>query len=190
MRLSNVEILKALEAGSIRIDGFTGKEDPTQPPFDTSAVDLRLAPSLSYPDKNVATIDLRNGKIAPFLAKNSQKFVATAEQPYVLHPHQFILGQTRERIAFPLGKDGECLSGRVEGKSSLARCGVLIHFTAPTIHPNFEGPITLEIINLGPNPVALAPDMYICQLIIERVAGVPLPTMSQFRGQNTPEGTK
>ena len=100
-----------------------------------------------------------------------------------------ILAQTFENVNFPLNSEGEVTySARVEGKSSLARCGILIHFTAPTIHAGFSGPITLEIINLGPFTFLLSPGMYICQLIIEEVKGTPLSAPNQFSGQSTPAG--
>lgn len=78
---------------------------------------------------------------------------------------------------------------RVEGRSSLARQGLIVHFTAPTIHTDFNGTITLEMINLGKMPLILTPGMRICQLIIESVIGVPTPVgLSQFQNQQTPAG--
>ena len=70
----------------------------------------------------------------------------------------------------------------------MTRCGILIHFTAPTIHAGFEGTITLEIINLGPIEFLLYPDMRICQLIIEEVKGIPTDAPNQFRGQKDAVG--
>jgi dCTP deaminase len=75
---------------------------------------------------------------------------------------------TLERVNFRVRQDQQCYSARVEGKSSLARCGILIHFTAPTIHAGFEGRITLEMINMGVHNLLLYPGMFVCQLIIER----------------------
>jgi dCTP deaminase len=80
------------------------------------------------------------------------------------------------------------LAARVEGKSSLARCGLLVHFTAPTIHAGFEGTITLEMINLGAYPILLYPGMEISQLIVEQVVGTPRAAASQFQSQSTPVG--
>jgi dCTP deaminase len=77
----------------------------------------------------------------------------------------------------------------VEGKSSYARCGLLVHFTAPTIHAGFSGTITLELINFGPLKIELYPDMPICQLIVEQVSGMPFRNDSQFQGQSRPGGT-
>ena len=80
------------------------------------------------------------------------------------------------------------LAARIEGKSSRARCGLLVHFTAPTVHPGFFGTLTLEMINLGPSPIALVPGMPIAQLIVEEVKGIPVENPSQFQGQSAPEG--
>ena len=117
-------------------------------------------------------------------------------QGYRLEPGILVLGRTLETIRLPLPDDyaatapgKPCLGARVEGKSSRARFGILIHFTAPTIHAGFEGPITLEIMNLGKQPFVLYPDMPICQLVIEEVQGLPTPNESQFQGQATPAGT-
>lgn len=95
---------------------------------------------------------------------------------------------TLERVSFPIREDQQCYSARVEGKSSLARCGILIHFTAPTIHAGFEGTITLEMINMSVHNFLLYPGMYICQLIIEEVRGSPISAPNQFIGQTRPAG--
>ena len=187
MVLSNVEIVAAINSKKIVIDGIAGT-DPSEKPFNTSAVDLRLGSELSIPlaDAPVA-LDLRLPNIAPFLAKHSKKVVITNDQPHTLKAHQFILANTVERVDFPI-LDGQCYSARVEGKSSLARCGILVHFTAPTIHAGFNGTITLEMINLGPFNFLLYPDMFVCQLIIEEVKGAPVNAPNQFKGQSKPVG--
>ncbi|MBE3134952.1 MAG: hypothetical protein IMZ55_15910, partial [Acidobacteria bacterium] len=74
--------------------------------------------------------------------------------------------------------------------SSYSRCGLLVHFTAPTIHAGFRGTITLELINLGPIPIMLHPDTPICQLIVEQVHGIPVRHDSQFQGQADVAGHK
>jgi len=86
-----------------------------------------------------------------------------------LEPQRLILAWTREFINLKLQSR---LAARVEGKSSLARLGLLVHLTAPTIHAGFSSPIQLEIINLGCRPIRLRPGMPICQLIFEQTFGV------------------
>jgi dCTP deaminase len=82
-----------------------------------------------------------------------------------------------------------CLAARIEGKSSRARCGLLVHFTAPTVHPGWDGPLALEMINLGPVPFLLKLGMPIAQLIVEEVQALPASSPSQFQGQTSPGGT-
>jgi dCTP deaminase len=84
---------------------------------------------------------------------------------------------------------GQSLAARIEGKSSLARCGLLVHFTAPTVHAGYDGPLALEMINLGNVGISLFPAMPIAQLILETVVGDPEENPSQFQGQTTPVGT-
>lgn len=109
-----------------------------------------------------------------------------------LDPNKFILGNTVEKVSLPLvdkeGRKQNCLAARIEGRSSAARLGLIIHFTAPTIHAGFAGRITLEIINLGPRVITLYPETYICQLILETVDGIPTEKESQFQGQEIPLG--
>jgi dCTP deaminase len=190
MILSNVDIVKCLDAGLFDIAPLAHK-DPAKAPYNTSAVDLGLGKEITIPlDNSPTAIDTRKGGIAGYLASHSERKIITSDQPYALEAGKFILGITRERVSFPIEQGKKCYSARVEGKSSLARCGILIHFTAPTIHAGFEGTITLEIINLGPFTLLLYPDMPICQLIIEEVSGCPADIPSQFKGQNTPAGIK
>ena len=97
-------------------------------------------------------------------------------------------GRTRERVTLPIIENRQSLAARIEGRSSFARCGMLVHFTAPTIHAGFSGTITLEIANLGTMSIVLYPDARVCQLIIEQVCGVPFRNDSQFQGQATAGG--
>lgn len=188
MILSNTEILNCIQKGLFSIDPLDGF-DPSDKPFNTSAIDLRLGDEVLVPkNKEPIQLDLRKPGIAHFLFQNSDRHKITENTPYSLKKGEFILISTYEKVCFPLNNTGISYSARVEGKSSIARCGVLIHFTAPTIHAGFEGPITLEILNLGPNDFLLTPKMYICQLIIEEVKGCPTISPNQFSGQNSPAG--
>ena len=82
-----------------------------------------------------------------------------SEEPFMLHPGEFVLGSTLERIAVP-----DDLVGRVEGKSSLGRLGLLIHSTAGFIDAGFDGHITLELANVASLPITLYPGMKIGQV--------------------------
>jgi len=101
-----------------------------------------------------------------------------------------VLGKTLERVELPILTEGTSLAARIEGKSSFARCGLLVHFTAPTIHAGFKGTFTVELINLGTLDIALYPNMPFCQLIVEQVYRSPFGNESQFHGQVTPGGAQ
>jgi len=116
--------------------------------------------------------------------------VISERTPFKLERDQFVLGITHERVHLPIDRNAAtCLAARIEGKSSRARCGLLIHFTAPTVHPGFEGRLVLEMINLGPSPILLTPGMFIAQLIVEEVKGIPNDeNPSEFQGQLSATG--
>ena len=85
-------------------------------------------------------------------------------EPFVLHPGEFVLGSTRELLTLP-----DDLAGRLEGKSSLGRLGLLTHSTAGFIDPGFSGHITLELSNVANLPITLWPGMKIGQLCLFRL---------------------
>lgn len=188
MILSNVEIVRCLKEAAFSITPLLGS-DPTQAPFNTSAVDLRLGDEILVPEESAPVqLDLRKPGIAQFWAKHSVAHKITESRPFSLVPRKLILARTLESVSFPLNSSGICYGARVEGRSSLARCGILVHFTAPTIHAGFSGSITLEIINFGSHDFLLIPGMSICQLIIEEVKGCPVEALNQFKGQTNPAG--
>lgn len=192
MILSNTAIFEALDKGWFKLSPEPTPRTPdlgATCPFQTTAVDLRLGSEIAYFREGLAiNIDLRQGGFAGLFGPNSETRKITDEQPFVLFPNKLVLGKTLERVELPLNSSGPTLAARVEGKSSYARCGLLVHFTAPTIHAGFSGTITLELINLGPIPISLFPGAPICQLILEEVKGVPFRNDSQFQGQTTAGG--
>jgi dCTP deaminase len=114
-------------------------------------------------------------------------------ETHTLEPGQFILAKTHEKIALPMKrqaawKEKPLLAARVEGKSTFARCGLIVHCTAPTIHAGFSGTITLEITCFGQYPILLTPGMEICQLLVEEVVQDPKEYQSQFQDQTAPAG--
>jgi dCTP deaminase len=189
MILSNVEIQKAIDEGRLVITPDPQPRSPEYPncPYDTTAVDLHLGPALSIPKTGSFAYDLRQPGFATFLSRNCDHVEITGGG-YVLEPKKFVLGITKERVTLPL-IPSQTLAARIEGKSSVARCGLLVHFTAPTVHAGYDGTLTLEMINLGNAGFLLFPGMPICQLILETVVGDPQAHPSQFQGQTTPTGT-
>lgn len=193
MILSNVEIQRAIDERRLVLDPEPFPRSLNSGglvcPYQTSSIDLRLGDEISYlRDGLPLDINLSRGGFRKFFGANSIRQRISADQPYVLKPGRFVLARTLERVELPIGEEGRCLAARVEGKSSYARCGLLIHFTAPTIHAGFEGTITLELCNLGPLGISLYPGTPVCQLIVETVAGVPFRNDSQFQGQRTAGG--
>jgi dCTP deaminase len=115
-----------------------------------------------------------------FVKRTYSESIQIPSTGYVFRSHSFLLGWTIEKISLP---HRSRLAARVEGKSSLARLGIGVHVTAPTIHAGFGykkddeaypgSPLQLEIWNVGPLDVKLEADMPICQLIFEIVDGTP-----------------
>ncbi|WP_394953053.1 dCTP deaminase [Scardovia wiggsiae] len=89
----------------------------------------------------------------------TQQFEVAADEPWILHPGEFILGSTWEYV-----KLDPTIAARLEGKSSLGRLGILTHSTAGFVDPGFEGHITLELSNVSNLPVKLWPGMKIGQM--------------------------
>jgi dCTP deaminase len=186
MILCDREILALLDDGQILID--------PRPPADSelwssTAVDLTLHEVILEWDPKMPAgggpippivpfsdnFDVQGMMEDPHYAK---KVPLDSPHGYLLRPRSFILAFTREKVRFP---NRSRIAARVEGKSSLARLGVGVHVTAPTIHAGFGAkdreaagtPIQLEVFNLGPWDVRLDAGMPICQLIFEEVREVP-----------------
>ena len=101
---------------------------------------------------------------------------------HLLPPKRLVLAWTNEYVDL---KSHARIAARVEGKSSLARLGLAVHVTAPTIHAGFNGRIRLEIVNHGPVPIRLRQGMRLCQLIFEQTLGTPeRGYQGRFAGQD------
>lgn len=195
MILSNDGLKRALQEGALEIT-----PTPSETQYTTSAVDLYLGDEFHVwdPDK------LKVPGFRPELDLAKQKFDQTAKAflvsvkkqedgsvifpPFREHPWH-MLAITRERVH--LNRNFR-LAARVEGRSSLARIGIIVHLTAPTIHAGFNGKITLEMINFSPFYLRMVPNQTrICQLIVERLESPPtLAITTQFQGQTDPSGAK
>lgn len=193
MILSDGEIRRAIAEGRIVFDPPLD-EDYLSIALTTSALDLRLGDELQFYKSieeaapvglaDPAVIDPSRPGALPDLIKKWGETRSIADSHFDLPPHHFVLGSTFEQIHLP---ESGCLAARVEGKSSLARLGFVVHMTAPTVHCGFHGNIVLEILNFGVYPVRLKSGMRVCQLIFERVGEPPLIIQeSQFQGQTGP----
>jgi dCTP deaminase len=181
MILSDRETRAALIRQAIRI---TPDPRPDKGVWTSTALDLRLHEKLARwvfpPGEEVLLRPAAPGyDFMGLLAQYGQEVIIPAEG-HVVRPGEFYLGWTVERVQLPFRSR---IAARVEGKSSLARLGLGVHVTAPTIHAGFgEKPgdatydgssIQLEIWNFGPVNVVLQTGMKICQLILEWVDGTP-----------------
>lgn len=189
MILSSIDIAKALKNQSLTIDPL-----PEISSIDSSAVDLRIGGpffvwnSSLVQQKGVdVTVNLDSFKYQSLADPYLSEVQKEANGQYTIEPNKFYLSATHERVHLPIKSR---LAARVEGKSSLARLGLVIHMTAPTIHCGFDGVITLEIFNYGPFPLRVTPGKTrVCQLIIEKLSSVPKePGGKSFSGQKTAKG--
>ena len=149
MILSDRSILKAVQDGRIIIEPFD--QECLQP----SSVDLHLDHRfLVFKNHTLGHIDVRED-----LSNLTQEVSANDDDPFMLHPGEFVLGSTLERVSVP-----DDLVARLEGKSSLGRLGLLIHSTAGYVDAGWDGQLTLELSNVANLPITLYPGMKIGQI--------------------------
>jgi dCTP deaminase len=191
MILSNEEIRRALRAGEIDV-----VPDPEADQYTTSAVDLFLGnqfrawdAKLFRPPGAHIQLNLAEQQFSQTAAAYLVDKPREADGSIVLAPGAFVLAITREKVRLD---HGARIAARVEGRSSLARIGLIVHLTAPTIHAGFEGHITLEMLNHSPFHLKLVPDKTrICQFIFERLGEVPTAEIAtDFQGQVDPSGSR
>jgi dCTP deaminase len=182
MVLTDREIQSALEHQQIVIDPV-----PSELAYSSTSLDLTLSkfiqewrtPSTKGVEQIISPAT-EGYKYSEF-SKMFSDMKELGSEGYVLAPQTFVLGSTEENIDLPAYSR---IAARVEGKSSLARLGIGVHVTAPTIHAGFTGTIQLEICNHGPMKVRLVPGMPVCQLIFEQTLGTPQKGYTgQFYGQ-------
>lgn len=172
MVLSDRTIREQIAAGRLVIDPWD--ESLLQP----SSVDLRVAPEFRvFHNSRRAYIDVTRPN------DDLTEVVTIAEgEAFILHPGEFVLGSTAERVALP-----DDLVGRLEGKSSLGRLGLLIHSTAGYVDPGFDGAITLELSNVARLPISIVPGMPIGQISFQRMTTpVDRPYQGKYQGQSGP----
>lgn len=175
--LSDRDIRAAVQAGRVRIDPWDAA--CLQP----SSVDLHLDREFRvFRNNRYPYIDVRQQQ--PDLTD----LVTTQEdEPFILHPGEFVLGQTLEWVELP-----DDLVARIEGKSSLGRLGLLIHSTAGYVDPGWRGNLTLELSNVANLPIALYCGMKIGQISFYQMSSpVERPygskeLGSKYQGQSTP----
>jgi len=175
MILSDRTIREAIDAGRIVIDPF----DPAcvQP----SSVDLHVDSQFRvFANSRYPYIDVKEE-----MPDLTELVEVKPDEPFILHPGEFVLGSTLERVGIP-----NDLVARLEGKSSLGRLGLLIHSTAGYVDPGWDGYLTLELSNVANLPITLYPGMKIGQIsffMLTTEAEVPYGAAgNKYQGQRGP----
>lgn len=181
MLLSDRDISSQISAGRLKVEPF--HEAMIQP----SSVDVRLDRFFRVFENHKYEV------IDPSIeqAELTREVAVGADEFFILHPGEFVLASTYEVITLP-----DDIAGRLEGKSSLGRLGLLTHSTAGFIDPGFSGHITLELSNVANLPVKLFPGMKIGQLCLIKLSSPaehPYGSAqygSRYQGQRGPTASK
>ena len=181
MLLSDRDIKSEIDKGRVVLEPYD--VNMIQP----SSVDVRLDRLFrTFENHKYAHIDPAENQ--PELTR---EVAVEGDDPFILHPGEFVLGSTYEVITLP-----DDIAGRLEGKSSLGRLGLLTHSTAGFIDPGFSGHVTLELSNVATLPIKLWPGMKIGQLCLFRLespAEHPYGSAvygSRYQGQRGPTPSK
>ena len=172
--LSDGTIRRLVDEGRIRIEPW----DPLM--VQPASVDLKLGTSFRvFHNHRIQVIDLADPPTGL-----TERVEVDTDEPFVIHPGEFVLGRTEEHVAIP-----DDVVARIEGKSSLGRLGLIVHATAGFVDPGFTGTLTLEITNFNSVPIVLRPGLPIAQLsfmTLDRAAERPYghPDLgSHYHGQ-------
>jgi len=181
MLLSDRDIAAEIKAGRVQVEPF----DPKM--IQPSSVDVRLDRFFRVFENHKYEV------IDPCIEQPdlTREVAVSPDDFFILHPGEFVLASTYEVITLP-----EDIAGRLEGKSSLGRLGLLTHSTAGFIDPGFSGHITLELSNVANLPVKLYPGMKIGQLCLIKLSSAaehPYGSAvygSRYQGQRGPTPSK
>jgi len=180
MILSDRDIKKALNSGRIKIYPLPDFSEA----LGSCSIDLHLGNEFRVFDRSKCPyIDTRQSFSFEAIMK---QVIVLDNQPFIMQPKDFVLAVTREMI--DLADD---ILGRIEGRSSLGRLGIIVHGTASIFDPGWRGKAVMELGNLGNMPVALYPGMRICAFTFEELsssAEVPYSSKKgrKYAGQNEP----
>lgn len=184
MILSDKDIKKALKSGKIKIL----PEPDLASQLGSCSIDLHLGSKFRvFKHSSYPFIDLR-GKIET--ERIMKEIVIPKNEPFIMQPGDFALATTVENLEL-----ADDLLGRIEGRSSLGRLGIIVHGTASIFDPGWRGRPTMELGNLGVMPIALYPGMRICAFTFEEVSTpVEVPYYkkknNKYAGQKSPLASK
>lgn len=173
MVLSNRDIEREIKAGNIKV------EPPTQPiDISPSSLDVHLGNQISRVKEGHPALHRVIDISHPDINTIFEELCITEDIPrdgYDLQPQEFVLSNIRERMRL-----GSKISARIEGTSTLARFGLTVHSTAPTVHATYLGYLRLELCNHGEVPIKLRAGMKIAQLIFEYLKTPSRGTLQSF----------
>ncbi len=157
MLLTDSDIKKALQKGEIKILPKPILKDA----LGSCSIDLRLGRSFRVFELS------KYSYVDPFKQRDdiTREYIIRNGNYFMMHPGEFVLATTFEKVTLPPD-----ICGRLEGRSSMGRLGIVVHSTASLVDPGFSGKIVMELGNLGRIPVALYPGMRICALTFEKLA--------------------
>ncbi|WP_211311837.1 dCTP deaminase [Halarchaeum salinum] len=184
MILSDADLLDRMEAGDLVVEPLDDPELQIQP----ASIDVRLGKQfLEFQHANIPCIHPTDEtEVEDYVTET----VVDEDGEFILHPGDFVLGTTKERVEIPPD-----LVAQVEGRSSLGRLAIVVHATAGFVDPGFRGKITLELSNLGTAPVALTPDMRISQIVFTELSSPAKRPYgaergSKYQDQNGPQASR
>ncbi|HEY3281913.1 MAG TPA: dCTP deaminase [Armatimonadota bacterium] len=184
MVLSDVDIKKLLLSGDLVVDPLPDLESRLGP----CSIDLRLGNTFKvFEHSRVPYIDVRQ-KFDPDHIMRT--FEIADGDSLVMQPGELILAVTVERLEIP-----DYLLGRLEGRSSLGRLGIIVHGTAPRFDPGWVGNAVMELGNIGRIPICLSPGMPICSMTFEQITSPAerpyrLRPGSKYVNQDGPHGSR
>lgn len=184
MILSDTEIKKKIEEGAIKIDPSPNYQEQLGP----CSLDLHLGNSFKiFKVSRYPFIDLKNGVNVDDMM---EEVLIKEGGSFIIQPHDFVIAVTKEEITLPAN-----IMGRLDGRSSLARLGLVIHVTAARFDPGWRGKAVMELGNLGTVPIVLYSGMRICAMTFEELgssANVPYTEQAdhKYAGQGSATASK
>jgi len=179
MILSDKDILKRIEIGDLKIEPFD--LSCVQP----STIDLHLSPEVRvFNNWEVGVVDVK-------IQNDISHIVKIKPNGFIIHPGEFLLGATREKIGLP-----DDIAGNLEGRSSLGRLGLIIHATAGYVDPGFSGWLTFEISNISRLPIKIYSEMRVAQICFLQMSSKVLKPYgsdglkSKYQGQKGPTSSR
>lgn len=183
MILTDAEIKKNIQEGNIKIDPAPNFEEQLGP----CSLDLHLGNSFKiFKMSRYSFIDLKNGADIDDMM---EEVIIKDGGSFIIQPHDFVIAVTKEEITLPSN-----IMGRLDGRSSLARLGLVIHVTAARFDPGWKGKAVMELGNLGTVPIILYSGMRICSMTFETLSSVETPYLMQkdhkYAGQDGATASK